>query len=129
MPPNAIPISALTPSGGASWVYLGGSAASYAVEGSGDFNGDGVSDLLFRNDTTGDYGYTALTKSGGATWHALGTTNTGYSVVATGDYNGDGNSDVLLRNNSSGDYGYMATTSSGGVWHDVGTTDASHFVI
>jgi Ca2+-binding RTX toxin-like protein len=121
--------TALTPSGGARWVYLGGSATAYAVQGSGDFNGDGVSDLLFRNQSTGDYGYTALTPSGGATWHALGVSDPSYTIVATGDFNGDGRADVLQRNTTSGDYGYMATSGSTGVWHDVGVTDSSHFII
>jgi Ca2+-binding RTX toxin-like protein len=121
--------TALTPSGGARWVYLGGSATAYAVQGSGDFNGDGVSDLLFRNQTTGDYGYTALTPSGGASWHALGVSDPTYAIVATGDFNGDGMADVLQRNNATGDYGYMATTLSTGVWHDIGVTDAAHFII
>jgi Ca2+-binding RTX toxin-like protein len=121
--------TALTPSGGARWVYLGGSATAYAVQGSGDFNGDGVSDLLFRNQTSGDYGYTALTPSGGASWHALGVSDPTYAIVATGDFNGDGMADVLQRNNATGDYGYMATTSAAGVWHDVGVTDAAHFII
>jgi beta-glucanase (GH16 family) len=121
--------TALTPYGGARWVYLGGSATAYAVQGSGDFNGDGVSDLLFRNQSTGDYGYTALTPSGGATWHALGISDPTYAIVATGDFNGDGMADVLQRNTTSGDYGYMATSGSTGVWHDIGVTDASHFII
>jgi hypothetical protein len=121
--------TALTPSGGARWVYLGGSATAYAVQGSGDFNGDGVSDLLFRNQVTGDYGYTALTPSGGASWHALGVSDPTYTIVATGDFNGDGMADVLQRNTTTGDYGYMATSGSAGVWHDVGVTDASHFVL
>jgi Ca2+-binding RTX toxin-like protein len=121
--------TALTPTGGARWVYLGGSATAYAVQGSGDFNGDGVSDLLFRNQTTGDYGYTALTRSGGASWHALGVSDPTYTIVATGDFNGDGMADVLQRNTATGDYGYMATTSAAGVWHDVGVTDAAHFII
>ncbi|PDT64987.1 hypothetical protein CO683_35115 [Bradyrhizobium ottawaense] len=39
-----------------------------------DFNGDGISDVLFRNNTTGDRSFDALNGSGGGTWHGLGPT-------------------------------------------------------
>jgi serralysin len=70
------------------------------VEGAGDFNGDGKSDILWQNDS----GQAAI-------WLMNGTTVTQTSwigpnpgptwhVEAARDFNGDGNSDVLWRNDS-----------------------------
>jgi uncharacterized delta-60 repeat protein len=68
-----------------------------------DFNGDNFSDILWRNNSTGDTGYADVHN---AAFHGLGGSPTAYSVVGTGDFNGDGFSDILWRNNSSGDTGY-----------------------
>ena len=66
-----------------------------------DFNGDGTSDLIWRNTSSGQevmwgvQGKTALTSSflgGDANWR----------IVGTGDFNGDFTSDVLWRNSTTG---------------------------
>jgi FG-GAP-like repeat len=70
----------------------------WTIIGLGDFNGDGYSDILWR-DTSGDL----------ALWEMNGTrvlnptatfvaTVPGWSVVGTGDFNGDGMSDILWTN-------------------------------
>src|SRR5262249_5130112 len=79
--------------------------ASWSVAGIGDFNGDGNSDVLWRNSSgalaewlmngSTISGSGAITSGGvpvapDATWH----------VVEIGDFNGDGNSDILWRNNN-----------------------------
>ncbi|MBF0317861.1 MAG: VCBS repeat-containing protein [Nitrospirae bacterium] len=69
-----------------------------------DFNGDGKSDLLWRNAVTGDV----------YVWLMIGTTIAGgnfvargisedWSAKATGDFDGDGKSDVLWQNTTTGD--------------------------
>jgi hypothetical protein len=81
-----------------------------------DFNGDGRSDILWRNDS----GYVAewqlngvtLGDAGGvaslpASWHL---------VDSAGDYNGDGRSDILWRNDS----GYVAIWQMNGLAITVG---------
>jgi hypothetical protein len=76
---------------------------SWKVAGTGDFNGDGRSDILWRNDS-------------GALTNWLGQANGGFvandpnaliydistswKVAGTGDFNGDGRSDILWRNDS-----------------------------
>ncbi|MBR1122682.1 FG-GAP repeat protein [Bradyrhizobium lablabi] len=66
-----------------------------------DFNGDGNSDILWRNDagtlqTWNMDGGNLL----GAT--SLGTVPSAWKVAGTGDFNGDGKSDILWRNDSIG---------------------------
>jgi hypothetical protein len=58
---------------------LGGSPAAWSVVGSGDYNGDNFSDILFRNNATGDTGYTDLHNN---VFHSLGGSPTDYLVVA-----------------------------------------------
>jgi hypothetical protein len=73
--------------------------------GTGDFNGDGNTDILWRNYSTGE----------NAVWLMNGTTelnsvylrtiptNLNWDIVGTGDFNGDGNTDILWRNYSTGE--------------------------
>src|SRR5260370_25032932 len=76
---------------------------AWIVAATGDFNGDGFSDILFRNNSTGDTGYNDFHNN---VFHFLGGSPAAYSVVGSADYNGDGFSDILFRNNSTGDTGH-----------------------
>lgn len=70
----------------------------WKVAGTGDFNGDGRSDVLLRNDN-GSITEWLAEENGGFSWNAAANygVNAGWNVVGTGDFNGDGNDDVLLR--------------------------------
>ncbi|TYL85903.1 FG-GAP-like repeat-containing protein [Bradyrhizobium cytisi] len=95
-----------------------------------DLNGDGISDVLFRNNSTGDWGYEALNGTGGGTWHALSLTSAAYSVVGASDFNGDGIADVLYRNNSTGDFGAALFNSSGNAtWEPLGGSSIGYSVV
>src|SRR6266850_1381880 len=77
---------------------------TWVIAGVGDFDGDGRSDILWRNTVSGDnYIYFM---------NGLQIVNEGYirsvadqnwSVAAVGDFNGNGKADVLWRNGSTGD--------------------------
>jgi phospholipase/lecithinase/hemolysin len=86
---------------------------SWAIAGTGDFNGDGKSDILWH-DTSGNV----------AIWEMNGTTilnqatsfvaNVGgtWSIVGIGDFNGDGMSDILWHD----------TSGNVAIWEMNGTT-------
>jgi hypothetical protein len=75
--------------------------AAWTIAATGDFNGDGKSDILWRN-TNGEAviwfsNGTSVTSS-----QDLGNVPTTWSIAGTGDYNGDATTDILWRN-SNGD--------------------------
>jgi hypothetical protein len=77
-------------------------AAPYpARAATGDHDGDGRSDVFWRNGTTGA---NAIWKSGDASTQQLtaGVTSRHWNVVGTGDFDGDGRSDVFWRNDTTG---------------------------
>jgi Ca2+-binding RTX toxin-like protein len=73
------------------------------VDAHGDYNGDGKSDILWRDSTTGT---TVLWQMNGTQIDSstnLGAIPLNWNVVdGHGDYNGDGKSDILWRNGADG---------------------------
>ena len=67
----------------------------------GDFDGDGKTDVVWRNGTTGA---DALWRSGVASTQmpVTAVTNVSWHIVGKGDFNGDGKADLLWRNMSTG---------------------------
>jgi hypothetical protein len=90
-------------------------ATSWHVAGTGDFNGDGIDDVLWRNDS-------------GAIFDMLGTANGGFvnngdnsfvtvdnswHVASIGDFNGDGRADILWRNDNGAMFDILGTANAG----------------
>jgi hypothetical protein len=86
-----------------------------------DFNGDALSDLLWRG-TNGDAQIWESNGSGGFSDQDLGVVDNSYQIAATADFNGDGKSDMLWRN-ANGDaqiWNSMARAASPAkTWADV----------
>ena len=77
--------------------------SSWSVAGVGDFNGDGNTDLLWRNTngTLVDWSMNGsqITSSQDVTFNGTAAApNSSWSVAGIGDFNGDGNSDILWQN-------------------------------
>jgi plastocyanin len=76
-----------------------------------DFNGDGRSDILWRNTSTG--GNIIWRSASSASQQAVSSLPTAWRVVGSGDYNGDGRADILWRNSSTGSNAIWRSGSSG----------------
>ena len=110
---------------------IGNPGPSWHVIGTGDFNGDGKSDILWQNNN-GTY----------AIWEMNGTSVIGggilspggtWQAVATGDFNNDGKSDIVWQDsdgtvaiwemNGTSVIGGGIVADAGPTWHVVGTGD------
>jgi hypothetical protein len=81
---------------------VGSVPSGWNVAGTGDFNGDGISDILLSNSGNG-VGIWFMNSSGGiGSAQGVGTMSPGWTIAQTGDFNGDRKSDILWYNSSSG---------------------------
>ena len=82
----------------------------------GDFNNDGTTDLLFRNNDFGTVGIQLIENVAVAGWSTINTiheTEDSYWYLnCAGDFNGDGTDDILLTQCDYSQGGLMAV----GVW-------------
>jgi probable HAF family extracellular repeat protein len=67
-----------------------------------DFNGDGMSDILWRNTTNGDVGIWLMNGSQFLSLADLGVIPVSWQIVGQRDFDGDGKADLLWQN-SNGD--------------------------
>ena len=130
-----------TASGGFANNHASSAAAvptDWKIAGTGDFNGDGRDDVLWRHDggTVSDW---LGTESGGfANNHANAgaVVPTDWKIAGTGDFNGDGRTDILWRHDGGTVTDWLGTESGGFAnnhanagaaaaidWHVVGTGD------
>jgi hypothetical protein len=79
-----------------------------------DFNSDGKSDLLWRNDSTGQV-YRMLMNGAFRTNEAMVYTepNTAWTIVGDADFDGNGVTDLLWRNSSTGQVFFMPFNAGG----------------
>jgi hypothetical protein len=76
---------------GAAWVFVQSAAH--------DFNGDGKSDILWR-DTSGNVAMWLMNGGAVSSGVSVATVPTTWSIVGQRDFNGDGKADILWRNTS-----------------------------
>ena len=86
----------------------------WQIMGIGDFNGDGKTDVLWRNLSTGEnYLYLMSGTSTIGEGYLRTVADQNWQVVGTGDFNGDGRADILWRNSASGEnYVYLMDATS-----------------
>jgi hypothetical protein len=90
-------------------------ATAWKIAGTGDFNGDGRSDILWRN-TDGQLSNWLGTANGGFTDNGAvshTTVSTAWQIAGTGDFNGDGRSDILWRNTDGQLSDWLGTANGG----------------
>jgi hypothetical protein len=79
-------------------------AVSGVVASINDLSGDGLADLLWRHEITGEscaWLVTNATNTGG--WHLPTFSSAEWQIRGTGDFNRDGHSDIVWRNTATGD--------------------------
>ena len=87
-----------------SWILPEVPDTNWEIVGTGDFNGDGKTDILWRNKATGQnvvWFMDGAIKSDWS-WILPEVPDTNWEIVGTGDFNGDGKTDILWRNKISG---------------------------
>ena len=87
--------------------------SAYRVGGTADFNADGFTDIVWRNQSTGQ---NAIWLMNGArvtsTRDLPGLVSASFEIEATGDFNGDGRADIVWRNQSTGQNAVWIMSSS-----------------
>jgi hypothetical protein len=94
---------------------LGGVPTSWSAAQTGDFNGDGMADILWYN-SNGDTAIWLMTANGTQmqvlSVTDLGIVPAGWTIAGTGDFNADGKSDILWHN-SNGHTSIWLMTANG----------------
>lgn len=83
------------------------------VTSSGDFNGDGKSDILWSNSTTGQTEVFLMNGGTVATTGAALNNGTNLKAIGSGDFNNDGKSDIMFQNQT--DFSAQIWTMNGAV--------------
>jgi YVTN family beta-propeller protein len=79
-----------------------GGGGDWSLATVGDFNGDGVTDLVWRHAPSGGLVLKLMNAAGGELAVSLIGGGGGWSLEATGDYDGDGRTDLIWREDASG---------------------------
>jgi hypothetical protein len=108
---NAVTLSYYTLGGAAfqGWACLscGIDNTNWKLVGTGDFDGNGVPDLVYQNTQTAQVNVTYYGGAGGTTVMSTaclscGIDTTQWQVIAVADFNGDGVPDLIYQNTQSG---------------------------
>ncbi len=102
--------------------------------GEGDFNGDGQTDLVYRNTVTGDNTLMLLDGTARLGWATLPDVAPNWDLTGVADMDGDGDPDLIFRNRNNGQntimrmdattrQGWTALPSVASIWTMAGVED------
>jgi hypothetical protein len=74
---------------------VGNVPTNWQIVGTGDFNGDGRSDILWRDSNSGGVAMWLMNGVTITSSSSVGNVPTNWQIAQTGDFNGDGKSDIL----------------------------------
>jgi len=109
---------------------LGVIANDDGTQGARDFNGDGNSDILWRNDSGAVATWNMNDRSSSGL--VIASVSNDWHIAGAGDFNGDGRSDILWRNDSGAvatwdmndrSYSGLVIATVPNEWHIAGTGD------
>lgn len=104
--------------GVAAWQEIQSFDSATHVLGLGDFNGDGITDLLLQNDNGAVGAYHTSGENVG--WNYFQSLGSEWSIAGIGDFNHDGIDDVVLQNEKGGYAGIWQLDRDGQVsWSDL----------
>jgi Carboxypeptidase regulatory-like domain/Putative Ig domain/FG-GAP-like repeat/Ig-like domain CHU_C associated len=86
-----------------SGALIGTPGSAWRVAATGDFNGDGRTDVILQNNTTGEIAEWQMNGNVLVAGAVIASLGTNWQVATAGDFNGDGRSDLILQNTSTGD--------------------------
>jgi len=106
---------------------LGSVPSNWVVQGMGDYDGDGILDILWRDTSAGTVAIWFLNSSGVQSSASVATVpiSANWSIVQTGDYNYDGMSDIIWKDGTGNVAIWLmngATVSKSAGFGNVGTT-------
>ena len=103
---------------------------------SGDFNGDGKQDILWRNTQTGEVDIWSMSGASVIAKADLGIVGTDWRIAGIADLNGDGKSDIVWQNTVNGNFAIWFMNGSsyagyefgsqGNQWSIAGVADLDH---
>ncbi|MBF0316599.1 MAG: DUF1566 domain-containing protein [Nitrospirae bacterium] len=92
-----------------------GISTSYGIIYKGDFNGDGVSDILWRSSSTNQVAVWFMDTASGkyATTSSYGIAPASWTIKAIADVSGDGKADIIFQNSTTGELAVWIASSDG----------------
>ena len=104
-------------------------SAAHRVVGTGDFDGDGLEDLLWMDNNNSFVWIFRARPGGGFDYQFVDFFPPGWLVVGVADFNGDGRSDILIRNASAGYVSYWLMNGPSRIGTSVAGVPGSYRVV